>query len=250
MKSAFLICDRETSYLMPPSVKDWLPEKHLAKFVVDIIDQIDVSEIEKRYSSLGRKAYSVRMMLGLLFYGYITGIYSSRKIALATHEVVPFRYIAANHHPDYSSIANFRKLLGKDFEKIALQILLIASEMGILNMGTVATDGSKVKANASKHKALSWEYANKLEVKLKNEIAELMKKADEADQVANNNEIDIPEELARREKRLEIIKNAQATIEKRAKERFERENEAYLKRVAERDSYEKKTGKKKVESHR
>ena len=196
MALKFLPCDRDTLYLLPPSIQDWLPEKHLARFVVDIIEQLDLTAFEQKYSTLGRKAYPVRIMLGLIFYGYITGVHSSRKIEEATCESVPFRYIAANHFPDHSSIALFRKNFLKELEGLFLQILIIASEMGLLKLGRISIDGSKIKANASKHKALSWEYSNKLELQLKAEIAQLMELANSADQNEKPKDMDIPNELA------------------------------------------------------
>ncbi len=244
MKSKFITCDRDTLYIMPPSIDDWLPKDHMARFIVEILEQIDVSEMEAAYSSLGRSAYPVKVLLGLLFYGYITGVPSSRKIEKATYESVPFRYIAANLHPDHDTIAAFRKRFLKDLDSIFLQILLIASEMDILKLGNVSTDGSKILANASKHKALSWEYAVKLEAQLKEELQQLHKMAEEADNIPA--EMDIPEELARREVRLEAIKSAKKEIDRRAEERYNREKIEYDEKVKQREEHQKKTGKKKA----
>lgn len=231
MKSKFLLCDRETLYLLPPSIQDWLPKKHQARFIVDILDKLDLSELEKQYSAIGRDAYPVQIMLGLLFYGYANGVYSSRKIELATYESVPFRFIAANHHPDHTSLSNFRKRFSKELDAVFLEILLIASEIGLLKMGSISTDGTKIKANASKHKALSWEYANKLEEKLRNEIAQLKKLAEEEDAKALK-EVDIPSELERREERLEVIDKAKHEIQRRAAERYAREKAEYDQKMA------------------
>src|SRR5580765_2492288 len=156
MNSKFIQRDRETMYLLPPSVDEWLQKDHIARFIVEVVDQLDLTDIEKAYSNTGRPSYPVQVMLGLLFYGYATGVYSSRKIEQATHDSLAFRYIAANLHPDHDTIANFRKNFSDKFDAIFLQILLIAAEAGILKIGNVSTDGTKVKANASKHKALSW----------------------------------------------------------------------------------------------
>ncbi len=242
MSSKFLLCDRETLYLLPPSIQDWLPKKHQARFIVDILDKLDLSELEKQYSTIGRDAYPVQIMLGLLFYGYVTGVYSSRKIELATYESVPFRFIAANHHPDHTSLSNFRKRFSKELDAVFLEILLIASEIGLLKMGNISTDGTKIKANASKHKALSWEYANKLEEKLRNEITQLKKLADEEDSKALK-EVDIPSELERREERLEVINKAKQEIQRRAAERYEREKAEYDQKMALRKQQEE-SGKK------
>jgi transposase len=246
MASKFLECDRNTLYLLPPSIQDWLPEKHLARFVVDIIEQLDVSAFEKKYGVLGRKAYPVRIMLGLIFYGYITGVHSSRKIEEATHDSIPFRYIAVNNYPDHSSIAFFRKQFLNELEGVFVQVLKVASEMGLLKFGRVSIDGSKIKANASKHKALSWEYANKLEEQLKAEVAQLMKLADSADQSEKPKDMDIPNELARRNDRLLAIQNAKKKIENRAQERYQKEQEEYEEKLAHRKKYEELSGKKKA----
>ena len=244
MKSKFITCDRDTLYVMPPSVDDWLPKDHIARFIVEILEQLDVSEIEAAYSSKGRSAYPVRALLGLLFYGYITGVCSSRKIEQATYDSVPFRYIAANLHPDHDTIAYFRKRFLKELDGIFLQILLIASEMKILKLGNVSTDGSKLLANASKHKALSWEYANKLEAQLKEELKQLHKMAEEADNIPE--EMNIPEELARREARLQAIQSAKQEIDKRAQERYTAEEAEYDEKIKQRKTYETQTGKKKA----
>jgi transposase len=223
---------------------DWLPSGHLARFVVDIIEKLDVKIFEDKYKDLGRKGYPVRIMLGLIFYGYITGVHSSRKIEDATHDSIAFRYIAGNHFPDHSAIAIFRKNFLKELEGIFLQILVIASEMGFLKMGRVSVDGTKIKANASKHKALSWEYAQKLELQLKEEISKLMELAKTADQNENPKDMDIPDELARREDRLRVIEEAKKKIEERAHERFEREKAEYEEKMARRKEREKLSGKK------
>lgn len=241
--SKFISCDRDTLYLMPQSIQNWLPEKHMARFVVEILEKLDITNLENKYSSMGRKAYPIRMLLGLMFYGYTTGVYSSRKIEQATYDSVAFRYIAANMNPDHATIANFRKSCSKELDNIFLQILLIASEMGILKVGNVSTDGTKIKANASKHKALSWEYANKLEQQLKDEIDKLKQMAETEDNIPEG--MVIPEELARREKRLEVITAAQEEISRRAKIRFEREQTEYEEKIARQKEYEKNTGKKK-----
>lgn len=217
MASKFLTCDRDTLYLLPPSMHDWLPSNHLARFVVDIIEKLDVKAFEDKYKDLGRKGYPVRVMLGIIFYGYITGVYSSRKVEEATHDSIAFRYIAANHFPDHSAIAIFRKNFLEEIKAIFLQILVIASEMGMLKLGRVSVDGTKIKANASKHKALSWEYAQKLEKQLKEEINKLTELAKSADQSEKPKDMDIPSEIARREIRLTRIEEAMKEIKTSAR---------------------------------
>ena len=160
------------------------------------------------------------MMVALLFYAYATGVFSSRKIERATYDSVAFNYIVANTHPDHDTIASFRKRFLKELKPLFVQILLIAHEMEILKLGSVSLDGTKVKANASKHHALSWDYARKLEKQLKDEIRELLRKAKQADKEDLPDGMNIPEELTRRESRLKAIAAAKTQIEQHAAERF------------------------------
>ena len=176
------------------------------------------------YRGSGSASYRPRLLVGLLVYGYATGVFSSRKLERATHDSVAFRFVAANEHPDHDTIAAFRKRrFLKEIEALFVKILLLAREMGLLKLGTVALDGTKVHANASKHSALSYEHAGKIEAQLKAEVAELLAKAEAADQANLPDGMSIPDELARREERLKKIAEARAKIEARAKERYERE---------------------------
>jgi hypothetical protein len=161
--------------------------------------------------------------MGLLVHGYATGVFSSRRLERATCDSVAFRFIAANDHPDHDSIATFRRRFLKDIEALFVKVLLLAREMGVPKMGTVALDGTKIHANASRHSALSYEQAGKIEAQLKAEVAELLAKAEAADQADVPDGMSIPEELARREDRLEKLAAARAKIEARAKERYARE---------------------------
>jgi transposase len=242
--SNFRTIDRQTSFLLPPSVDDWLPEKHLARFVVELIDNLDVSAMSSVYRGSGSASYHPRLLLGILVYGYATGVFSSRKLERATYDSVAFRFIAANDHPDHDTIATFRRRFLKEIEGLFVQVLLLAREMGVLKMGTVALDGTKIHANASKHSALSYEHAGKIEAQLKAEVAELLAKAEAADQSAAPDGLSIPDELVRREERLQRIAAARAKIEARAKERFEREQTEHQAKLAARDAREKATGKK------
>ena len=172
--------DRQTAYLLPPSVEDWLPERHLARFVVEMVDQLDLSAMSRAYRGSGSASYHPRLLLALVVYGYATGVFSSRKLERATYDSVAFRFVAANQHPDHDTIAAFRKRFLKEIEALFVKILLLAREMGLLKMGTVALDGTKIHANASKHSALSYEHAGKIEAQLKAEVAALMAKAGRA----------------------------------------------------------------------
>ena len=242
--SNFRPIDRQTSFLLPPSVDDWLPQKHLARFVVELIDNLDVSAMSGAYRGSGSASYHPRLLLGILVYGYATGVFSSRKLERATYDSVAFRFVAANDHPDHDTIATFRRRFLKEIEGLFVQLLLLAREMGMLKMGTVALDGTKIHANASKHSALSWEYAGKIETQLKAEVAELLAKAEAADQSAVPDGLSIPDELARREERLQKLSEARAKIEARAKERFEQEQAEHQAKLAAREAKEKATGRK------
>jgi len=244
MSAKFIDYDQSTLYLLPPSLQDWLPEDHLARFVVEIVDQLDLSSLKAAYAGRGSQPYNPEMLLALLFYGYATGVFSSRKLERSTYDSVAFRFIAANTHPDHDTIAVFRKRFLSQLKPLFVQILLIAGQAGVLKLGTVSLDGTKVKANASKHKALSYAHACKLEEQLKAEVAELLRQAEAADQADLPDGMSIPEELSRRTERLKAIADAKAEIERRAAERFAQEQEAYDKKLAERTEKEQQTGKK------
>lgn len=236
----FRMPDRLTANMFPARIDEWITEDHLARFVVDIIDRIDLSTLENKYRGTGSEPYHPSLMLSLIFYGYSTGIFSSRKLENASYELIPVRYICGNLHPDHTSIANFRKSHIAEIGEIFKQILLIAHEMQILKLGTVVIDGSKIKANASKHKALSWEYANKIEKQIKEETQQLLELADKADKEDKTPEMDIPEELKRRETRLKRIATAKAEIEARAKARYEEEKNEYDLKIKARKDKENK----------
>jgi len=183
-------------------------------------------------------------MLSLLFYGYAIGVFSSRKIERATYDSVAFRFISANTHPDHDTIANFRKRFLNELTELFVQILSIAQEMGILKIGKVSLDGTKIKASASKHKALSYAHATKLQKQLEDEVKILLEKAKTADNKEDNDGMNIPDEIARRKDRLEVIKAAKKTIEKRAEERYKQELQEYKEKIKKREAKEKLCGKK------
>ncbi len=243
MSGKFKAINRDTAYLLPPSLQDWLPENHLARFVVDIVEQLNLSQLKKQYSGAGKQPYHSALVLALLFYGYATGVFSSRKLEQATYDSVAFRFITGDTHPDHDTIANFRKRFLPEVESLFIQLLVVAKVMGLLKLGHVSLDGTKIKANASKHKAMSWGYANKLEEQLQREVQELLKRAEQAD-AEDEPEIDIPDELARREDRLAAIENAKAEIERRAQARFEAEQAEYEEKLKQRKEKEDKSGKK------
>jgi transposase len=235
--------DRLTGFLMPPSVDEWLPEKPLARFVVEVVDGLNLTAMSKSYRGSGSASYHPAVLLSLLIYGYATSVFSSRKLERATYDSVAFRFIAANDHPDHDTIATFRRRFLKEIEALFVQVLLLAREIGVLKMGTVALDGTKIHANASRHSALSYDHAGKIEAQLKAEVADLLAKAEAADRADIPDGMSLPEELARREKRLATLAAARATIEARAKERFEREQTEYKAKLAARDETAAATGK-------
>ena len=212
--------------MLAPSVQEWIPEQHLARFVVDVVSKLDLEELKMPYTGVGSEAFNPEMLLALLFYGYATGVCSSRKLEEATYDSLAFRYIAANTHPDHDTIATFRKRFLKQLKALFVQILLLARTMGFLKLGKISLDGSKVAANASKHSALSWGHAVELEQRLKDEVARLMGMAETADAAVPEG-MDIPGELARREARLEAIAKAKKELEQRAAERYAAEQAEY-----------------------
>jgi len=223
--SRFISADRNTAYLLPPSVDDWLPNDHLARFVVEVIEQLDLSELTRQYAGRGSAAHHPAVLLGLLIYGYGTGVHSSRKIERSTYDSVAFRYVAANTHPDHDTLATFRRRFLKEIEALFVQVLMLAREMKLLKLGHIALDGTKIKANASKHKALSWGHANKIEVQLRQEVQSLLALAERSDQQGVADGMDVPAEIARREDRLSAIAQAKAKIEQRAAERAQQQQD-------------------------
>jgi transposase len=214
--SNFRPIDRQTGFLLPPSVDEWLPEKHLARFVVEVIDGLDLSVMRGSYRGSGSASYPPSLLLGILVYGYATGVFSSRKLERASYDSVAFRFIAANQHPDHDTIAAFRRRFLQEIEGLFVQVLAVAREMGVL----------------------------KIEAQLKAEVAELLAKAEAADRADLPDGLSIPDELARREERLAKLAEARAKIEARAKERFEREQADHEARLAARDAKAAATGRK------
>ncbi len=211
---------------------------------MEVIDGLDLTSMSKAYRGTGSASYHPAPLLGLLVYGYATGVFSSRKLERATHDSVAFRFIAANDHPDHDTIATFRRRFLPEIEALFVKVLLLAREMGVLRMGTVALDGTKIHANASRHSALSYEHAGKIEAQLKAEVADLLARAEAADQADIPDGMSIPEELARREDRLEKLAAARAKIEARAKERFARELAEHEAKLTAREAKTAVTGKK------
>jgi transposase len=223
MEKTFKSCERKQMLLLPPCLLDWLPEGHLARFLIDMVEQLDLSAITNSYGTKrGQPPYDPAMMVCLLLYAYCVGVPSSRKIEKKTHEDIAFRVIAANRHPDHDSICDFRKRHLKALAALFVQILRLCQEAGLVRLGHVSLDGTKVKANASKHKAMSYERMKKTKGELEKEIEELLTKAETVDEAEDKKYgkgkkgLDLPEELQRREGRLKKIKEAMKALEEEA----------------------------------
>ncbi|HUW25187.1 MAG TPA: IS1182 family transposase, partial [Gallionella sp.] len=234
---------RNTDFLFPPSINDWLPEVHLARFVVEIVDQLDLKEMERAYRGTGSAPFHPALLLSVLTYGYATGVFSSRKLEAATRDSVAFRYVAANLHPDHDTLNSYRKRFLPQIEGLMVQVLLIARTMGVLKLGNIALDGTKIHANASRHSALSYGHIKQLEAQLQAEVKKLLALAEEADNEKIPTGLDLPDEIARREDRLKAIGQAKAKIEERARERFEQEQTEYQGKLSKREAKARETGK-------
>ena len=184
MSKQFRNCNLNQAYLPPPSLQDWLPEGHLARFVADVVEALNLSAIYAQYEEgdgRGLAAYDPRMMVRLLIYGYCRGVASSRRIERATCEEVAFRYLAADAHPDHTTIADFRKEHLANLGQLFVQVLQLCQRAGLVKLGHVALDGTKVKANASKHKAMSYARMGATEKQLEEEVQALLQEAARVD---------------------------------------------------------------------
>jgi transposase len=246
MSGNFVSFDRDTLFLMPPSVQEWLPEEHLARFVVEVVGKLDFTAMKAQYDGRGSAAYHPEMLVALLFYGYATGVRSSRKLERATYESIAFRYIAANTHPDHETIAAFRRRFLPHLNGIFDRILVLAQEMKLLQIGRVSLDGTKIKANASKHRAFSLQGAARIKAQLQREVRRMLELAEEADRAdeAAGEEFDIPKELARREDRIKAIDEAMARIKAREAERAAQGEAERQEILDDRTRIEEKNGKK------
>ena len=243
MSNKFIEIDRSQPIILPGDMEKVLNNNHLTRFIVDIIEKLDTSRLTNAYSGGGSAPYPPSMMLALIFYCYANGIFSSRKMERATYELIPVMYITNGLHPDHDSINRFRKRFVNEFGPLFIMILQIAHDYGILNLGDISIDGTKIEANASKHSAMSWDYANKLEEQLRAEVAKLMRRAETENSNESNN-LDIPMEIELRQERLQKIEEIQEEIKRRAQKRYEREKAEYEAKMAERAAREAKKGRK------
>jgi len=221
MATNYLPYDPQQMLLLPEALQEWLPEDHLAHFISDAVDGLDLSAFHARYEKDGprNQPFHPAMMVKVLVYGYATGVFSSRKIARKLHEDVAFRVLAASNFPAHRTIRDFRALHLKELSELFVQVVRLAREMGLVKLGTIAVDGTKVKANASRHKAMSYGHMLKAEAELKAQIEALLSKARAADEAEKNEpELNIPAEIARRQDRLDAIAAARARLEARQRE--------------------------------
>jgi transposase len=209
------------SLLLPPSVDEWLPQGHLAYFISDTVDQLDLSAFHARYAGGGprNQPFHPAMMAKVLLYGYATGIFASRRLARKLHEDVAFRVLGAGNFPKHRTLSDFRALHLEELAALFVQVVKLARECGLVKLGAIAVDGTKVKANASRHKAMSYKRMLESEVELKAQIDALLERARATDEAENNEpEQDIPAEIARREARLAVIRAAKERLEVRQRE--------------------------------
>ena len=253
MSKRFRNCDLNQRLLLPPSLEDWLPEGHLARFVAEVVETLDLSAIYAGYDEgdgRGMAAYDPRMMVRVLIYGYSRGVASSRRIERATYEDVAFRYLAADQHPDHDTIATFRKEQLGNLSQLFVEVLGLCHRAGLVKLGQVALDGTKVKANASKHKAMSYERMGEAEKKLEAEVKALLEEAarvdaeEEGKYGKGRRGDELPAELARRETRLRKIREAKAALEREAREAGERKQVEVEAKLKERARKEAERGRK------
>jgi transposase len=249
MARRFRMIDYEKSLDQTITIRDVLPPDHLARFIVRVISMLDVRAIYAKYSDEGGEAYAPELLLGLLFYGYATGVFSSRKIEKATYESVPFRFLAGGWHPDHDTIANFRKTFLPEIAELFAQVLVIAHELGVLKLGNISLDGSKIHADASKSHAVSYGRLLQLEQSLRAEVEELLALAEKADQRPGGGtrlppDLDVPFEIALRQERLLNLEQAKAVLEARAQERYKAEQAEYEAKMREREEKAKQSGRK------
>ena len=238
--------------LMPPSLQDWLPEDHLARFIGDLVRSLDLSGFYRSYEEKdgrGQAAYHPMMMVRLLLYGYCIGVSSSRQIEKGTYEDVAMRYLSGDQHPDHSVINEFRKRHLEALAGLFIEALQLCHKAGMVKLGHVAIDGTKLQANASKHKAMSYGRMGEVEEKLRAEVEELLRRAEATDAAEDEKERQgysdqLPEELARQESRLKKIQQAKAELEAEARQKAEQEKAAVEARIEARRQQEEQTGKK------
>ena len=230
--SRFVDCGRDQAFLLPPDLREWIPEDDLAHFVIEAVERVDMGAFKVNRRGTGSAQYHPRMMLALLIYCYANGIFSSRRIERATRRDIGVRFVAANSHPDHDTIATFRRDNMAAVSESFLQVLLLAKELKLVKVGVVSVDGSKFEANASKHRSVRYDRAGELIEQLRLEIADLMERAEASDGSADEDPQALPREIARREALRERLDAARRRLEARAKARAEAERAAYEAKAA------------------
>lgn len=243
MSRQFKPLDYEATLDTSVRLGDCLPPEHLARFIVDIVEQLNLTSLYGAYGKRGGAPYAPKMMIALLFYAYATGVFSSRKIEQATRETAAFRFLAGNYSPDHDTISAFRKQFLPQIKDLFVQILLLAQQMGLLELGNISLDGTKIHADASKSKAVSYKRLLEIEALLQEEVLQLLALAEKADSTLPEG-MNLPQELVRREDRLQRLAEAKAVLEARAAERLVLQQAEYEAKMAERADKEEQTGKK------
>jgi transposase len=243
MAARFVNVDRPTPMFLPCDLREWLPDDHLVHLILDAVEQIPTGHFRVNHRGTGSEQYPPTMMLALLIYCYATGRFGSRTLEAATYSDVAVRFICANRHPDHDSICTFRRENKAAFEAAFVTVLQLAHQLRLTRVGTVSVDGTKIAANASKHAAVSYQRAGELITRFQLEVAELTTRAEQADVQQSKETLDIPAELARREKRIESLKHARQIIEAQAKERAAAQQAEHQAKVAERQA-QRDAGKK------
>ena len=244
MTRKFRTVDYEAALDQTVSLREALPANHLARFVVDVVAELDLAHIYERYGLRGGEAYAPELLLALLFYGYATGVFSSRKIEKATYETLPFRFVAGGLHPDHDTLAHFRKTFRAEIKELFVQVLLLAQAAGYLKLGNISIDGSKVHANASKSKAVSYKRLLELETHLRAEVEQLFRLAEQADGHEVPEGMNVSDEIALRQERLARLAEAKKVLQARAQERQAAEQAEYEAKQREREAKAKRSGRK------
>ena len=244
MSRKFTTVDYEATLDQTVSLREALPASHLARFVVDLVAQLDLSLIYAGYADRGGIAYAPEILLALLFYGYATGVFSSRKIEKSTYESLPFRFVAGGLHPDHDTLANFRKTFRAEIKALFVQVLLLAQAAGYLQLGNISMDGSKVHANASKSKAVSYKRLLELEMHLRAEVDQLFLLAEQADRHELPEGVNVADEIALRQERLARLAEAKKVLQARAQERQAAEQAEYEAKLCEREAKAQRSGRK------
>jgi transposase len=244
MPRTFKTVDYEATLNLTVSIRECLPPEHFARFVVEIVAQLDLSNIYGSYSLQGGKALAPDILLSLLFYGYATGVFSSRAIERATHESIPFRFLAGNLHPDHDTIAHFRQRFLPQIKELFVQVLLIATQRGVLTLTNVSVDGTKIHADASKSKAVSHKRLLEREIELAAEVEALLQLAQQADGTSFGNDLNIEVEIERRQQQLKNLAEAKSVLGVRAEERYDQQKAEYDRKIAISKQREQQTGRK------